>query len=620
MSELAQRRIPWTEKFRPKTLDEVILTKSQKETIEDWWRKWVIWWNMRLYWFEKYGIKWREFLLTDRGKEWVKGNISKWKDSFINLFENILKKKGYDLFFEKSSSKKKTYTTVAKKSLRKEASNLLEEIWATFLSKAKEKIDVIPPFPPYKPLLLIGPPGTGKTTSVYALAWQEGVVVIEFNASDKRNATIIKSVVREATMNIGFASAGEYNHPPRIILLDEVDGLNPREDRGGFSSVLKLISETKFPIAFTANVMHDRKVRTLMGYSITVFFDRPRDYQVEKLIKMIASKAKMIVPDDVREYLKKYAPDFRTVVSALETYYYTKRLPVIFHEEMNSLQDAIRMAFSFKVRSNGKIDLVGTMKKTLDYLSSIEGVDPRDLMLWSWENATSFVEPKNLFGFLEGLAKADYLYKLGSTRGNWRVAYRDAMNILAWSMAKYGKMETNIWNLRRIKIRKPTIIEELGKIKNLIEGSTAAGEEIPIQRMGLRPLLDKYAKKVHVSRKEAWYDIKFIVNLAKNAPQVVGRLFAELYIPKETIELFMSHFLPKEKEIHKAILKEYEEALGRRGPRVVSLRGMEELPVEKKAERETVSGEAERSEEERERKGKKEEKEKKIRSLDEFFG
>ncbi len=634
-------RIPWTERFRPKSLDEVILTKNQRETIENWWRHWVIWWNLRLTWFEKYGLKWLDFVKTDEGKKWSKNFLNKWRESFKKNFENVVKSKGLATFFA-TVGKGNKLTTELKKGIEKDIEDILNELWEKFIKsnkKAELEERLIPPFPPYKPILLIGPPGTGKTSSIYALAWQEGVIVVEFNASDKRNSTVIRTVVNEATKNIGFTDIKKYRIPPRIILLDEVDGLNPREDRGGFSSLLKLIDETKFPIAFTANVMHDRKVRTLMVYCTTVFFNRPADYQIEKLVKMISAKINTTFPPEVVNILKKYAPDFRTVVSALETYYYTKRLPSIFHNEMYSLQDAIRLAFSLKIMDDGKIDIFKTMSRIQEILSNVEGLDPHDMILWAWENASSFVPIENIFPFYDMLAQADYLYKLGSLRGNWRIAYRDASNLLTIGMAKYGKPVSNIWALRKIKINKPTIIEELGRIKQLMMGSSSASEETTARQLGLRPLLEKYAQLTHMSRKEAWYEMKFLSYLGSINPELIGKLFALLYLPEDTVKIFLNHFMKKvSNETKEKLLSSYKEYLGSIGPKVISFRGMEveethpskeerkeeegeEVRKEKRErkEEEVTEPKEEKEEKKRKKQRKKEEKKGGIKTLDEFF-
>ena len=619
-AEAKIKQIPWTEKFRPRSLDEVILTRKQREQIENWWRKWIVWWNMRLLWFQNYSKKWREFIRTNEGKSWQKSYYSKWRDFFKKKFETIVSQSALENIFETIGKQKKKMTLNLRPNALPAILNMLKRVWSDFVEQHKVgKSDIIPPFPPYKPILLVGPPGTGKTSSIYALAWQEGLIVVEFNASDKRSGSIIKEVVREATMNIGFASMEGALYPPRIILLDEVDGLHGREDRGGFAAILRLIDETKLPIAFTANVMHDRKVRMLMMYCETVFFDRPADYQVEKLINMISKRVGFTVPDDVKNYLKRYAPDFRTVVSALETYYYSGKLPYLFHDQMISLQDAIRMGFGLKVYSDGEIDVLKTAERVLTNLSNVEEVDPPTLILWVWENASNFVDKEKLFEFYKFLSLADYLYKIGARRGNWRIAYRDAMNYLALAMAKCGKPVKSIWELRKIRVVKPTIVEALGKIKQLMEGvEVSEGGEVSIKQFGLRPLLERYARKTHISRKRAWHEMKFVQYLAEKKPELVGQLFAQLYIPEDTIEIFLNHFLKGKKEIHKKVLESYRDNLGKIGPRVVTLKGMEREEVEEKKEEEKKE-EEEKVEEKKVKKEEEKKGEKKKVTLDEFF-
>gem|GEM_PF-2780372 len=623
-----QKRVPWTEIFRPRSLYEVIMTSRMRNQILNWWRAWIILWNLFRIWNNEERTKWMDFLKTSQGKEWANKYLRKWRTFFQQEFEKWAgapsrgeTPKSHTLLFQMSG--KETSTDLKPTALR-EIRKWLDKLWGKFLSQtADENVPpAIPPLSPYKPLLLVGPPGTGKTSTAYALAWQEGVMIVEFNASDRRSGSVVREIVKEALKSAGFVIGGDPSKPPRIILLDEVDGLSARDDRGGFAALMRILDEIKLPLIFTANVIHDRKVRALMTRCVTIFFDRPQEYQAKALIKRIVSRMKMDVPDRIVNFLAKYAPDFRTIIEALEVYYYSGVLPEIFHEEMLSLQDAIRYAFGFK----GK-NLEESISRAQRYLGSVTDVDPWELILWVWENAYSFLDhSKGLFGFYNQLALADYLYKIGARNMNWRIAYRDAMRVLATAMARYGRHAKNVWELRKIKVNKPTIIEELYRMKQLMEGQleeegeAEEAEEINVKKLGLRPLLERYARYTHTSRKRARRELRFLIHLARAKPEIVGELFAKLYVPKETISIFTKYAFKSKKErseIEGRILNAYEETLNKIGPRAEFLKMIP--PISEKAEEKKVKEVPEEKKEAKKKPKKKEEEAGKV-TLDKFFG
>src|SRR5271157_4589667 len=110
-----------------------------------------------------------------------------------------------------------------------------------------------------QPLLLFGPSGTGKTTSVHTLAKSCNWNVVELNASDYRDKEAIEKKLAAASMSRTLF------HVRNLILFDEIDELAPRFDKGAGSAISSLITNSRNPIIFIANDMWDQSISFLRG-------------------------------------------------------------------------------------------------------------------------------------------------------------------------------------------------------------------------------------------------------------------------------------------------------------------------------------------------------------------
>jgi replication factor C large subunit len=98
-----------------------------------------------------------------------------------------------------------------------------------------------------RPLLLVGPPGTGKTTLVRAIVRQFGYDMVEMNASDARNKEILKARIEPVFRNVSLFTK------KILLFLDEVDGISGREDSGGLDTLVDLMKEPTVPVIMAAN-------------------------------------------------------------------------------------------------------------------------------------------------------------------------------------------------------------------------------------------------------------------------------------------------------------------------------------------------------------------------------
>src|SRR3989344_8756141 len=103
----------------------------------------------------------------------------------------------------------------------------------------------------YRAAILHGPIGTGKTSSVYALAKELNYDLLELNSSDMRNAEKINSFLSSA---LGQQS---LFFRPKLILVDEIDNLSGAKDRGCIPEIVKAIEKSLFPVIMTANDIYE---------------------------------------------------------------------------------------------------------------------------------------------------------------------------------------------------------------------------------------------------------------------------------------------------------------------------------------------------------------------------
>src|SRR3989344_3971709 len=97
-----------------------------------------------------------------------------------------------------------------------------------------------------KAMLLWGPIGCGKTSSVYALAKELNYDLLEINSSDLRNQENIRQFLDSA---LGQQS---LFFKKKLILIDEIDNISGIRDRGCIPAVLKAIEHSVFPVIMTA--------------------------------------------------------------------------------------------------------------------------------------------------------------------------------------------------------------------------------------------------------------------------------------------------------------------------------------------------------------------------------
>ena len=168
--------------------------------------------------------------------------------------------------------------------------------------------------PGSKAVLLVGPPGTGKTTTVHLVAKEAGLQLLELNASDSRTKEKLSRKLGEAIASTSLF--GETN----LIFLDEVDGLAGRADLGAVEFIKDVVKRSQSPFVMAANDPESDEVRKLGSAASRIEFRKPELAMVVKRLEKIAEKEKLATSRGEAERIAEAANgDLRAAINFLQS-------------------------------------------------------------------------------------------------------------------------------------------------------------------------------------------------------------------------------------------------------------------------------------------------------------
>ena len=283
-----------------------------------------------------------------------------------------------------------------------------------------------------KAALLYGLTGCGKTSSVHAVASELNYEILEINASDFRNAKSINSIVGSASSQLSLFAPG------KIILVDEVDGVSGRKDRGGIAALSKLLSKSAFPMVMTANDPWDKKFSGLRKASEMIQFMPLGSDAVHSVLKDVCSRENVSAePEALQSMAARAGGDLRAAINDLQIMAGgTRKLTV---KDVDELSD--------RNRTESMLRAIARILKTTDFQIAAEAFDdvdemPNEWFLWIDENVPlEYKEPGFLAKAYESISRADVFNGRITRSQYWRfLVYVKIFLTAGVAMAKDRKL------------------------------------------------------------------------------------------------------------------------------------------------------------------------------------
>jgi len=255
-----------------------------------------------------------------------------------------------------------------------------------------------------KPLLLVGPPGIGKTTIAFLIAKQFGYDMIGLNASDVRSKSRINEILTPVLGNVSVLGTP-------MIFVDEVDGIHGRGDYGGAAALVEILKESTVPIILAANNDTLEKMKNIKKTVKTISFKKipPRLLRVylENILKKENTK---LSPGSLIKVIDKSRGDIRSMINLAQSFVTGFNPQTENSFETINVEDGINSFFKSNSFEEARIILYSMQ------------IDPREKINAFYSSiVTSNLDNTTMAKYLEIISRADMLYGKIIKTQNWRL-------------------------------------------------------------------------------------------------------------------------------------------------------------------------------------------------------
>ena len=174
-------------------------------------------------------------------------------------------------------------------------------------------------------IYVYGEPGTGKTSFVMETLKEMNYDIVNYDAGDVRNKTIIETITQHNMSDRNIMSMFQGKSKRIAIVMDEIDGMN-NGDKGGINTLIKLIRPKKTkkqkleehtinPIICIGNYHVDKKIKELMKVCNVIDLKPPTNIQMKTMIKKSMPTLNDSIRSQVQDFVEKDLRKFQNILS-----------------------------------------------------------------------------------------------------------------------------------------------------------------------------------------------------------------------------------------------------------------------------------------------------------------
>ena len=302
-----------------------------------------------------------------------------------------------------------------------------------------------------KPLLIVGPPGTGKTTLANLASRDFGYDMIGLNASDVRNKKNIQEILEPILGN--QTVLGEP-----MIFIDEVDGIHGRSDYGGVEALINILKEATIPIILAANYDKSDKMKKIKK-AVTTIYTRPLSPRLLRLyLNMILEKESAnINPGNLIKLISESNGDIRSLINSAQALVtgFEPLMEKSFESldvedginafyKAKSINEARVVLYSMRIDPREKINafyssIISSGASNLELDASLQIISDADILFGRIMKTQEWRLLRYLDAILLNLYKKDSVVRYSRYNLSWPV-----LNRIRWDGSKLKSIASNL--------------------------------------------------------------------------------------------------------------------------------------------------------------------------------